>query len=51
MNYYIHTIEVKIRNLKHDLEYSERVYPKSKRTKNLKSKLYYYTKKLSSLCD
>lgn len=44
-------IERKINNLKQNLDYYERVYPRSGTIHKLKCRIYYYSKKLSSLCD
>ena len=42
-------IERKIKILEHEFKYYKKVYPKSPKVNRLKSKLYYYKKKLSNL--
>lgn len=37
--------------LNKELEYYKRVYPKSDKIHKLKCRIYYYNKKLASLCD
>ena len=44
-------LEKKVRNLSHQLEYYKKVYPGSNTIHKLKCKIYYYNKKLASLCD
>jgi len=42
-------LERKIRNLTHELEYYQKVYPRSSAIHKLKCKIYYYNKKLENL--
>ena len=51
MNYKRKCVERKIINLTHSLEYYKKVYPKSSKVHKLKCQIYYYNKKLASLCD
>lgn len=44
-------LERKVRNLNHQLEYIQKVYPRSNTIHKLKCKIYYYNKKLASLYD
>ena len=39
----------KIKILTHELEYYKRVYPRSDKINKLRSKIYYYNKKLAGL--
>ena len=43
-------IMCKIKNLGRELEYYKRVYPRSNTIHKLRCKIYYYNKKLASLC-
>ena len=44
-------LERKVRNLTHQLEYVQKVYPRSNTIHKLECKIYYDNKKLASLCD
>ena len=41
----------KVRNLTHQLEYLKKVYPRCSKIHKLKCQIYYYNKKIASLCD
>lgn len=40
----------KLVNLTRELEYYKKVYPRSNKVNRLRCKIYYYNKKLTSLC-
>lgn len=44
-------LERKVRNLNRQLEYVQKVYPRSNTIHKLKCKIYYYNKKLASFCN
>lgn len=44
-------LERKVRNLTHQLEYIQKVYPGCSKVHKLKCQIYYYNKKIASLCD
>ena len=41
----------KVRNLTHQLEYLKKVYPGCSKIQKIKYQIYYYNKKIASLCD
>ena len=44
-------LERKVRNLTHQLEYIQKVYPGCSKVHKLKYQIYYYNKKIASLSD